>query len=121
MDFLEFIKAVPVIGILRDIPRGSEGACAMTAAACGLKAIEVTMNTADAESIIAALKQAARPFDIKVGAGTVRHESDLKKALAAGAEFIVTRTPATKSSATPTRRASRLSPAHSRRRSAEGI
>jgi len=90
MDFLEFIKPVPVIGILRDIPRGAEEACAKTAAACGLKAIEVTMNTADAEAIIAALKQAAKPLGITVGAGTVRHESDLKKALAAGAEFIVT-------------------------------
>ena len=90
MDFLEFIKPVPVIGILRDIPRGAEEACAKTAAACGLKAIEVTMNTDDAEAIIACLKQAAKPLGITVGAGTVRHESDLKKALAAGAEFIVT-------------------------------
>ena len=90
MDFLEFIKPLPVIGILRDIPRGAEEACAKTAATCGLKAIEVTMNTEGAEAIITALKQAAKPFDIKVGAGTVRHESDLKKALDAGAEFIVT-------------------------------
>ena len=48
------------------------------------------MNTADAEAIIASLKKAAKPLGIAVGAGTVRHESDLKKALAAGAEFIVT-------------------------------
>ena len=58
MDLLEFIKQVPVIGILRDIPQGAEEACAKTAAACGLKAIEVTMNTAGAEAIIASLKQA---------------------------------------------------------------
>jgi 2-dehydro-3-deoxyphosphogluconate aldolase/(4S)-4-hydroxy-2-oxoglutarate aldolase len=90
MNFLEFIKPMPVVGILRDIPKGTEEACAKTAAKCGLKAIEVTMNTAGATEIIASLKAAAKPLGISVGAGTVRHGSDLEKALAAGAEFIVT-------------------------------
>ena len=90
MNFLEFIKPMPVVGILRDIPKGTEEACAKTAAKCGLKAIEVTMNTLGATEIIASLKAAAKPLGISVGAGTVRHGSDLEKALAAGAEFIVT-------------------------------
>ena len=90
MNLLEFLKFVPVIGILRDIPRGTEDQCIRTAASCGLKAIEVTMNTQGAEDIIAALKEAAAPFGMVVGAGTVRHGSDLDKAIAAGAEFIVT-------------------------------
>ncbi len=90
MNFLEFIKPMPVVGILRDIPKGTEEACAKTAAKCGLKAIEVTMNTVGATEIIASLKAAAKPLGISVGAGTVRHGSDLEKALAAGAEFIVT-------------------------------
>ena len=90
MNFLEFIKPMPIVGILRDIPKGTEEACAKTAAKCGLKAIEVTMNTAGATEIIASLKAAAKPLGISVGAGTVRHGSDLEKALAAGAEFIVT-------------------------------
>jgi 2-dehydro-3-deoxyphosphogluconate aldolase/(4S)-4-hydroxy-2-oxoglutarate aldolase len=90
MDLLEFLKPVPVVGILRDIPRGAEEQCVKTAATCGLKAIEVTMNTQGATDIIAALKEAAAPFGIAVGAGTVRHSSDLDKAIAAGAEFIVT-------------------------------
>lgn len=90
MNFLEFIKPMPVVGILRDIPKGTEEACAKTAAKCGLKAIEVTMNTEGATEIIASLKAAAKPLGISVGAGTVRHGSDLEKALAAGAEFIVT-------------------------------
>jgi 2-dehydro-3-deoxyphosphogluconate aldolase/(4S)-4-hydroxy-2-oxoglutarate aldolase len=81
---------MPVVGILRDIPKGTEEACAKTAAKCGLKAIEVTMNTEGATEIIASLKAAAKPLGISVGAGTVRHGSDLEKALAAGAEFIVT-------------------------------
>ena len=90
MNLLEFLKPVPVVGILRDIPRGCEELCVKTAATCGLKAIEVTMNTQDAVDIIAALKEAAAPFGMTVGAGTVRHGSDLDKAIAAGAEFIVT-------------------------------
>ena len=90
MNFLEFIKPMPVVGILRDIPQGAEEACVKTAVDCGLKAIEVTINTAAATEIIAKLKAAAKPYDITVGAGTVRHGSDLEKALAAGAEFIVT-------------------------------
>ncbi|MBO7104814.1 MAG: bifunctional 4-hydroxy-2-oxoglutarate aldolase/2-dehydro-3-deoxy-phosphogluconate aldolase [Fibrobacter sp.] len=90
MNLLEFLKPMPVVGILRDIPQGAEEACVKIAAQCGLKAIEVTMNTANAAEIIAALKTAAKPLNIAVGAGTVRHGHDLEKALAAGAEFIVT-------------------------------
>ena len=90
MEFLEFLKDMPVVGILRDIPQGAEEACVKTAAKCGLKAIEVTMNTEGAEDIIRALKAAAKPHGIMVGAGTVRHDADLEKALNAGASFIVT-------------------------------
>ncbi len=90
MEFLEFLKAMPVIGILRDIPHGAEAACVETASKCGLKAIEVTMNTESAEDIIRALKDEAKPHGIMVGAGTVRHDADLEKALNAGASFIVT-------------------------------
>ena len=35
MNFLEFLQNMPVIGILRDIPRGEEEACITTAASCG--------------------------------------------------------------------------------------
>lgn len=63
MEFLEFLKDMPVVGILRDIPRGAEAACVETAAKCGLKAIEVTMNTEGAEDIIRALKAAAKPTE----------------------------------------------------------
>lgn len=90
MDFLEFLKDVPVIGILRDIPLGAEEACIETASRCGLKAIEVTMNTDNAIEIMANLKHAARSYDIKVGAGTVRHFGEYQKAVIAGAQFIVT-------------------------------
>lgn len=88
-SFLSFLQDVPVVGILRDIPEGEEEACAKTAAKCGLKAIEVTMNTDAATSIISKLKRMANPLGIRVGAGTVRNLKDFDKALAAGAEFIV--------------------------------
>lgn len=90
MNFLEFLKEMPVIGILRDIPRGAEEMCAATAHKCGLKAIEVTMNTDGAPEIIDALHQACKSYGILVGAGTVRHDKDLERALHAGASFIVT-------------------------------
>ena len=79
MNLIEFLKDMPVIGILRDIPHGEEEACVKTAASCGLKAIEVTMNTEGAESIIKDLKAAARPYGITVGAGTVRTGGDLDR------------------------------------------
>jgi len=88
-NFLSFLQDVPVVGILRDIPKGEEEACVKAAAQSGLKAIEVTMNTDAATSIISKLKSFAKPFGIQVGAGTVRNMQDLEKALDAGAEFIV--------------------------------
>lgn len=89
MNFLTFLQDVPVVGILRDIPEGAEEACAKTSAECGLKAIEVTMNTPAATRIIKKLKNAAKPLGISVGAGTVRNLQDLDSALSVGAEFIV--------------------------------
>jgi 2-dehydro-3-deoxyphosphogluconate aldolase/(4S)-4-hydroxy-2-oxoglutarate aldolase len=86
---LPFLQDTPVIGILRDIPAGEESACAKTAFRAGLKAIEVTMNTAGASSIIATLKNACIPLGIKVGAGTVRTMKDFEIAQSAGAEFMV--------------------------------
>lgn len=91
MDLLGFLKPMPVIGILRDIPRGTEEACIKTALSCGLRAIEVTMNTDGAVEILRNLKTLAKPYDgLKVGAGTVRHISEYQKAVYAGAAFIVT-------------------------------
>lgn len=82
---------MPVIGILRDIPRGAEEVCIKTALSCGLRAIEVTMNTDGAVEILRNLKTLAKPYDdLKVGAGTVRHISEYQKAVYAGAAFIVT-------------------------------
>ncbi|MCF0216642.1 MAG: bifunctional 4-hydroxy-2-oxoglutarate aldolase/2-dehydro-3-deoxy-phosphogluconate aldolase [Fibrobacteraceae bacterium] len=90
MNLLEFLSDKPVVGILRDVPLKDANQVVQVSAACGLKAIEVTMNTAEATDIIKAMKAAAEPYGIAVGAGTVRHSKDLDQALAAGAQFIVT-------------------------------
>ena len=66
------LKSAPVIGILRDIPMGAENDCLRVSKRCGLKAIEVTMNTPNAEVIIKNMRSIADPLDILVGAGTVR-------------------------------------------------
>jgi 2-dehydro-3-deoxyphosphogluconate aldolase/(4S)-4-hydroxy-2-oxoglutarate aldolase len=88
-DLLQFLKDVPVVGILRDIPGGEEAACIKASAEAGLKAIEVTMNTSGAPAIIRALKKAAAPYGMRVGAGTVRTLQNLKDAQEAGAQFII--------------------------------
>lgn len=88
-DLLRFLKDVPVVGILRDIPGGEEAACIKASAEAGLKAIEVTMNTSGAPAIIRALKKAAAPYGMRVGAGTVRTLQNLKDAQEAGAQFII--------------------------------
>ena len=86
------LKSAPVIGILRDIPMGAEYDCLRVSKRCGLKAIEVTMNTPNADVIIKKMRSIADPLDILVGAGTVRYLSELETAISAGAQFIVTPT-----------------------------
>ncbi|MDR1759041.1 MAG: bifunctional 4-hydroxy-2-oxoglutarate aldolase/2-dehydro-3-deoxy-phosphogluconate aldolase [Fibrobacter sp.] len=86
---LNKLSKAPVIGILRDIPQGQELSCIQSAFNGGLKAIEVTMNTPGAVSILKELKKYAAEREILVGAGTVRTLQDLDSALNAGAEFIV--------------------------------
>lgn len=84
-------EEMPVIGILRDIPEGSEVECIQTALHEGLTLLEVTMNTPNAEVILQKLKEASEG-KILIGAGTVRSLDDLEKAARAGAEFIVSPT-----------------------------
>jgi 2-keto-3-deoxy-6-phosphogluconate aldolase len=48
---------------------GAEYDCLRVSKRCGLKAIEVTMNTPNAEVIIKNMRSIADPLDILVGAG----------------------------------------------------
>ncbi|MFH1791711.1 MAG: bifunctional 4-hydroxy-2-oxoglutarate aldolase/2-dehydro-3-deoxy-phosphogluconate aldolase [Candidatus Omnitrophota bacterium] len=87
MDLSAF-DSMPLMGILRGIERAAIAPLAEAAAAAGLKAVEITMNTGGAPELISQMARAAQGrFD--VGAGTVLTANDLKRALDAGASFVV--------------------------------
>ena len=79
----------PAVGIMRNMPSQRVAALAAAALAGGLTTLEVTVNSPDAMGLISRLRE---QFDaqLNVGAGTVCNLADLERALAAGAEFIVT-------------------------------
>jgi 2-dehydro-3-deoxyphosphogluconate aldolase/(4S)-4-hydroxy-2-oxoglutarate aldolase len=80
---------LPIIGILRGVPLGQLPPLAEAVLTGGLTAVEVTMNSADAPTQIARLRECAGGR-LNVGAGTVTSLAELEQALAAGATFIVT-------------------------------
>jgi 2-dehydro-3-deoxyphosphogluconate aldolase/(4S)-4-hydroxy-2-oxoglutarate aldolase len=85
---LERFRRLPLLGILRGIDSASLPALIEAAAEAGLGALEVTMNTADAPALIRQAAGLARGR-MAIGAGTVLDLSDLERARAAGATFIV--------------------------------
>lgn len=81
--------AAPIVGIIRNLSPMNVAALLPFYQAAGLTTIEITLNTPGAEAIIQdALSHYAEGLNI--GAGTVCTLDDLDKALAAGAQFIVT-------------------------------
>jgi 2-dehydro-3-deoxyphosphogluconate aldolase/(4S)-4-hydroxy-2-oxoglutarate aldolase len=84
----EFSK-VPVVGIIRNLSIDEIAKILPVYHAAGLTTIEITMNTPFAADIIhSGIKQ--YKGKLNVGAGTVCSVEDLKLALEAGAQFIVT-------------------------------
>lgn len=84
----EAFKQLPLLGILRGIPQWSIEPITAVSKESGLKAIEITMNTENASSLITEMRKHAGS-GLSVGAGTVTSLNLLKQALDAGAEFIV--------------------------------
>jgi 2-dehydro-3-deoxyphosphogluconate aldolase/(4S)-4-hydroxy-2-oxoglutarate aldolase len=80
---------MPIVGILRNFPVDLMDSLAETYAKAGLTNLEITMNSAGVEETIAFLSQKFGD-KLNIGAGTVCDTQDLEKALAAGAQFIVT-------------------------------
>jgi len=80
---------VPVISILRGIGVDVFGQLMQASFAAGLGAIEVTMNTPDAEEIIARNRENV-PSGKYLGMGTVRNLAEAERAYTAGAMFFVT-------------------------------
>jgi len=84
----EKIKELPVIGILRGIKGEHLEPVINSVIQSGLKCIEITMNTDDADKLIKKTIDMAGD-NLIVGAGTVFNMHNLKRALNAGAKFIV--------------------------------
>lgn len=80
---------VPVIGILRGVEGDFFGEVMQISFAAGLTAMEVTMNTPDAEKIVAEYRPAV-PSGKLLGMGTIRNLEEARRAVAAGAMFLVT-------------------------------
>ncbi|MBN1871279.1 MAG: bifunctional 4-hydroxy-2-oxoglutarate aldolase/2-dehydro-3-deoxy-phosphogluconate aldolase, partial [Candidatus Omnitrophica bacterium] len=87
MNLKDFRKQ-PIIGILRGIALSHVEELTHSIIRSGLRTIEITMNTDDATRLISEVKRVAKK-NLTVGAGTVLSREDLKKALDAGATFIV--------------------------------
>ena len=88
---LRRLKESPVLGIIRGAPKDSIKGVMDACVAGGLRFVELTLNTEKALSLIeSASQQFSR--DLCVGAGTVLSLTDVKQAVNAGAQFIVSPT-----------------------------
>ena len=85
----DLFHKVPIVGIVRGLTMEEVTQILPVYRAAGLTTIEITMNTPDAEEIIRYAVDNEQA-GLNIGAGTVCTKSDLKKALDAGAQFIVT-------------------------------
>ncbi|GIZ08877.1 bifunctional 4-hydroxy-2-oxoglutarate aldolase/2-dehydro-3-deoxy-phosphogluconate aldolase [Flavobacterium sp. UMI-01] len=84
----ELFEKMPVVGILRNISLEVIQEILPYYKKAGFTTLEITMNSANAATIIQTLSN--EHTDMNIGAGTVCTLDDLKEALAAGASFIVT-------------------------------
>jgi len=79
----------PVIGILRGVTLSLFREIVHTSFEAGLQAIEITMNTPDAENVLSSVRPEI-PEGKWLGMGTVRSRVEAERAIGAGAMFIVT-------------------------------
>ncbi len=82
-------RETPVVGILRFFPREQVEKLVPAVLAGGVCHLEVTMNSAGAEDLIRLARELVGEGG-NVGAGTVTTLDELRRALGAGASFIVT-------------------------------
>ncbi len=87
MDIARF-KKLPIMGIVRGIGEESIVPLVEAVISGGLETLEITMNTENAESLIAKAARLAG-HRLMIGAGTVLSVESLKGAVDAGATFIV--------------------------------
>ena len=85
---IQTFKQLPILGILRGITLEAVKPIADVSINAGLKAIEITMNTENEPKLNETMRKHCDD-KMSVGAGTVTSLEILKKAVDAGAEFIV--------------------------------
>ncbi|MGE8080194.1 bifunctional 4-hydroxy-2-oxoglutarate aldolase/2-dehydro-3-deoxy-phosphogluconate aldolase [Peribacillus loiseleuriae] len=85
---IDKLKQIPVIPVLRKIPYEKSSAIVQALLSGGIKVVEITMETEHAEDII---RESVSSFgdQMIVGAGTVLDIEDCKRAIDAGAQFLV--------------------------------
>ncbi len=85
----ELFAQAPIVGIARGLSADAIAQILPRYREAGLTTLEITMNTPDAEALI---RYALEHYgdSLNIGAGTVCTTDDLDRALAAGAQFIVT-------------------------------
>lgn len=88
MFSIETFNKYPVVAIIRGIQQVHIPFLANVIKQSHIPAVEITMNTEGASSLISGLRQQL-PDHISVGAGTVLSLTSMEDALKAGAEFIV--------------------------------
>jgi 2-dehydro-3-deoxyphosphogluconate aldolase / (4S)-4-hydroxy-2-oxoglutarate aldolase len=86
---MKYLNTIPIIGIIRGAASEAVERAFAAALEGGLKTLEITLNRPEACDQIAAIKK-RYGGGIEIGAGTVLDTAAAEKALAAGAEFIVT-------------------------------
>jgi len=86
---MQHFEELPLIGILRGADTPAVEAAVSAALAGGLRTLEITLNRPEACEQIALLK-ARHGDELTLGAGTVVDTDGANRAVAAGAEFIVT-------------------------------
>ena len=86
---LERLRAARVIAVLRTDTPDEAVTAALTLAAAGVRAIELTFTIPDAAGALGEAR-GRLPAGVLLGAGTIRSGAQLDDALAAGAEFLVT-------------------------------
>ena len=84
----ELYNRAPIVGIVRGVSMDVMRDIVKAYLKAGLHTIEITMNTAGATEMISKLRGEFK--ELNVGAGTVCNMEDYEKAVAAGAQFIVT-------------------------------
>lgn len=85
---VERLKQYPIIPVLRKVPYEKSQSIIKALYDGGIRAVEITMESEGAESIIQETLE-AYSADLLVGAGTVLSKDDCRRAIDAGAQFIV--------------------------------